>query len=117
MNCIEEEGRGEKAAKREQAPLAVLVRGAEKTFDNAERLFCEAELDKLLLWSFIESTSARCYPNGYNRTHRPGDCRRQFGPSLLPPPERMPRGDVAGVSGPPLECPHPVAPQGRAHAT
>lgn len=44
MNCIEEEGRGEKAAKREQAPLAVLVRGAEKTFDNAERLFCEAEL-------------------------------------------------------------------------
>jgi DNA-binding transcriptional ArsR family regulator len=32
------------AAKRDQTPLAVLVRGAEKTFDNAERIFYEAEL-------------------------------------------------------------------------
>lgn len=44
MNDTKREDRGEKAAKRDQAPLAVLVRGAEKTFDNAERLFYEAEL-------------------------------------------------------------------------
>lgn len=44
MNDIEREGRGEMAAKPDQAPLEVLVRGAEKTFDNAERLFHEAEL-------------------------------------------------------------------------
>ncbi|MFK4489993.1 AbiV family abortive infection protein [Bradyrhizobium sp. USDA 336] len=44
MNDIKQEDRGEKAAKRDQAPLAVLVRGAEKTFDNAERLFYEAQL-------------------------------------------------------------------------
>lgn len=44
MNDIKREDGGEKAAKRDQAPLAVLVRGAEKTFDNAERLFYEAEL-------------------------------------------------------------------------
>jgi AbiV family abortive infection protein len=44
MNGIEREDRGEKAAERDQASLAVLVRGAEKTFDNAERLFYEAEL-------------------------------------------------------------------------
>jgi AbiV family abortive infection protein len=44
MNDIKREDRGEKAAKPGQAPLEVLVRGAEKTFDNAERLFFEAEL-------------------------------------------------------------------------
>lgn len=44
MNGIERGDRGEKAAKRDRAPLAILVRGAEKTFDNAERLFYEAEL-------------------------------------------------------------------------
>jgi AbiV family abortive infection protein len=44
MNDTEREDSGEKAAKRGQAPLAVLLRGAEKTFDNAERLFYEAEL-------------------------------------------------------------------------
>ncbi|WP_246739109.1 AbiV family abortive infection protein [Bradyrhizobium aeschynomenes] len=44
MNDTKREDRGEKAAKRDQAPLAILVRGAEKTFDNAERLFYEAEL-------------------------------------------------------------------------
>jgi len=44
MNDIKREDGGEKAAKSEDAPLAVLVRGAEKTFDNAERLFFEAEL-------------------------------------------------------------------------
>jgi len=44
MNDTKREDRGEKAAKHDQAPLAVLVRGAEKTFDNAERLFYEAEL-------------------------------------------------------------------------
>lgn len=44
MNDTKREDRGEKAAKRDQAPLGVLVRGAEKTFDNAERLFYEAEL-------------------------------------------------------------------------
>lgn len=44
MSDIKREDREEKAAKRDQAPLAVLVRGAEKTFDNAERLFYEAEL-------------------------------------------------------------------------
>lgn len=44
MNDTKREDRGEKAAKRDQAPLDVLVRGAEKTFDNAERLFYEAEL-------------------------------------------------------------------------
>ncbi len=44
MNDTKQEDRGEKAAKRDQAPLEVLVRGAEKTFDNAERLFYEAEL-------------------------------------------------------------------------
>ena len=44
MNDVKREDRGEKAAKGDQAPLAVLVRGAEKTFDNAERLFFEAEL-------------------------------------------------------------------------
>jgi AbiV family abortive infection protein len=44
MNDIKREDRGEKVAKPDQAPLEVLVRGAEKTFDNAERLFFEAEL-------------------------------------------------------------------------
>ncbi|WP_193603374.1 hypothetical protein [Agrobacterium sp. MS2] len=39
MNDIKREDGGEKAAKGDQASLAVLVRGAEKTFDNAERLF------------------------------------------------------------------------------
>lgn len=34
----------EEASKPDQAPLGVLVRGAEKTFDNAEQLFREAEL-------------------------------------------------------------------------
>lgn len=34
----------EKATKSDQASVDVLVRGAEKTFDNAERLFREAEL-------------------------------------------------------------------------
>jgi hypothetical protein len=31
-------------AKKDQASLDVIVRGAEKTFDNAERLFQEAEI-------------------------------------------------------------------------
>jgi AbiV family abortive infection protein len=44
MSDIKREGRGEKAAKSDNAPLAVLLRGAEKTLDNAERLFFEAEL-------------------------------------------------------------------------
>lgn len=44
MNGIEREDRRMKAAKRDHASLVVLVRGAEKTFDNAERLFYEAEL-------------------------------------------------------------------------
>lgn len=44
MNDIKREDGGEKAAKGDQASLAVLVRGAEKTFENAERLFFEAEL-------------------------------------------------------------------------
>ena len=34
----------EKAAKSNQASLDILVRGAEKTFDNTERLFREAEI-------------------------------------------------------------------------
>ena len=33
-----------KAGKPNQASLDILVRGAEKTFDNAERLFREAEI-------------------------------------------------------------------------
>ncbi len=44
MNDIKREDGGEKAAKGVQASLAVLVRGAEKTFEDAERLFFEAEL-------------------------------------------------------------------------
>ncbi|SLN72322.1 AbiV family abortive infection protein [Oceanibacterium hippocampi] len=44
MNDTKREDGGEEAAKRDQATLDVLVRGAEKTFDNAERLFLEAEL-------------------------------------------------------------------------
>ncbi len=44
MNDIKREDAGEKAARSDRAPLTVLVRGAEKTFDNAERLFFEAEL-------------------------------------------------------------------------
>lgn len=44
MNNMKPEDRGEKRAKSDNAPLAVLVRGAEKTFENAERLFFEAEL-------------------------------------------------------------------------
>lgn len=44
MNDIEREGRAEKAAKPDQASLSGLVRGAEKTFHNAERLFHEADI-------------------------------------------------------------------------
>jgi AbiV family abortive infection protein len=46
MPDIEREGRAEKekTSKTDQAPLDVLVRGAEKTFDNAECLFHEAEI-------------------------------------------------------------------------
>ncbi|MCS3479360.1 AbiV family abortive infection protein [Bradyrhizobium elkanii] len=44
MTAIDGEGEPEKAPKHEQASLDVLVRGAEKTFDNAERLFHEAEI-------------------------------------------------------------------------
>jgi AbiV family abortive infection protein len=38
------EGMTGKAAKSDQASLNVVIRGAEKTFDNAERLFHEAEI-------------------------------------------------------------------------
>lgn len=44
MNDIRRENSGEKIAQSDNVPLAVLVCGAEKTFDNAERLFFEAEL-------------------------------------------------------------------------
>ena len=44
MNDIAREGSTEKAARSDQASLGVLARGAEKTFDNAERLFREAEI-------------------------------------------------------------------------
>jgi AbiV family abortive infection protein len=44
MKDIEGQGAAEKTAKSGQASLDVLVRGAEKTFDNAERLFHEAEI-------------------------------------------------------------------------
>lgn len=44
MNDIKREDRGEKAAKSDNAPLAVLVRSAEKTLNNAQHLFFEAEL-------------------------------------------------------------------------
>ena len=39
MNDIKWDDRGETAAKSDQTPLAVLVRGAEKTIENAERFF------------------------------------------------------------------------------
>lgn len=44
MNDIKREDRRDKAAKSDRAPLALLIGGAEKTFDNAESLFYEAEL-------------------------------------------------------------------------
>jgi AbiV family abortive infection protein len=44
MSDVEREAMVEKAAKPNQASLDILVRGAEKTFDNAERLFREAEI-------------------------------------------------------------------------
>ena len=44
MNDVEREAMVEKAAKPDQASLDLLIRGAEKTFDNAERLFHEAEI-------------------------------------------------------------------------
>src|SRR6266403_4803710 len=44
MSDVERESMVEKAAKSNQASLDILVRGAEKTFDNAERLFREAEI-------------------------------------------------------------------------
>lgn len=44
MMDINPKDTGEKAAKSDKLPLEVLVRGAEKTFDNAESLFREAEL-------------------------------------------------------------------------
>ena len=44
MNDIAREGGTERAERPDQASLGVLVRGAEKTFDNAERLFHEAEI-------------------------------------------------------------------------
>lgn len=44
MDDIEREGTPKKATKPDQVSLDVLVRGAEKTFDNAEHLFREAEL-------------------------------------------------------------------------
>jgi AbiV family abortive infection protein len=42
MSDVEREAMVEKAAKPNQASLDILVRGAEKTFDNAERHFREA---------------------------------------------------------------------------
>jgi hypothetical protein len=39
MSDVERAAMVEKAAKPNQASLDILVRGAEKTFDNAERLF------------------------------------------------------------------------------
>ncbi|AZO31959.1 MULTISPECIES: AbiV family abortive infection protein [unclassified Mesorhizobium] len=44
MSDKERDGIVEKAAKSDRVSLNILVRGAEKTFDNAERLFVEAEL-------------------------------------------------------------------------